>query len=78
MSIRASGSRYTPGAPITIRAPRQGARISHCAASKLIGVFCSTVLPGPRPWARVSQRIWWTMLRCSIVTPLGRPVLPEV
>ncbi len=36
------------GAPITTRAPVAGARISHWAASKLIGVFCNTVTCGPR------------------------------
>ena len=73
-----SGSRCTPGLPTTTRAPQLLARISHCAASKLIGVFCKTTVDGPRSQAASSHLIWLTMLRCSIITPLGPPVLPEV
>ncbi len=74
----ASGSRKMPGVPITTRAPVTGARISHWAASKLIGVFCRIATSGPR-WPKLASHCSWeTMLRCSIITPLGRPVLPEV
>ncbi len=58
--------------------PTAGARISHCAASKLMGVFCTTRLVPSMPCVSCSHSIWLTMLRCSIITPLGRPVLPEV
>ncbi len=78
VSIRRSGSRWMPGVPMTTRLPQAGARISHCAASKLMGVFWSTVVPPPSPYAEASHRIWLTMLRCSIMMPLGLPVLPDV
>jgi len=67
-----------PGLPATTVAPQPGARISHCAASKLMGVFWRTTFDGPSAWAAVIHRSWLTMLWCSIVTPLGRPVLPDV
>ncbi len=78
MPMIACGSRKMPGTPITTRAPTAGARISHWAASKLIGVFCRIETPGPRCPQLASQRNWETTLRCSIITPLGLPVLPEV
>lgn len=74
----ASGSRKMPGAPMTTRAPTAGARISHWAASKLIGVFCRMDTSASRCPRLASHCIWETMLRCSIITPLGLPVLPEV
>ena len=63
----------------TIRAPTaSGVHSSHTDASKEIEVRCSTVSSAPMPNAAACHAVWLTRLRCSTITPLGRPVEPEV
>ncbi|CAO0832870.1 hypothetical protein SMICM17S_12333 [Streptomyces microflavus] len=61
MAMMLRGSRNDPGGLMTIRAPAAQARTSHCAASKLIGVFCRTDTSGPRYPQRSSHRTCATM-----------------
>ena len=62
-----------------IRAPvASGVHSSHTDASNEIDVRCSTVSRAPMPNAAACHAVWLTRLRCSTITPFGRPVEPEV
>ena len=79
VSTRYAGSRCPPGRAITIRAPASsGGKSSRAEASKLTGVFCSTTSPGPSGHASPIHPMTFASARCSTITPLGRPVEPEV
>src|SRR5579859_2761735 len=55
-----------------------GAKISKTDTSKLSEVEASTRDSSPGPNSAIAQDIRPTTPRCSITTPLGRPVDPEV
>jgi hypothetical protein len=64
---------------MTVRPPTSGAakncqtEISqHCEA------FCATTLAGPSGRSAILASRWLSIPACSIITPLGTPVEPEV
>ena len=52
--------------------------ISHTDTSNVYVVFCSITSSFPIGYAFCIQFNLFTIDRCSIITPLGRPVVPEV
>jgi hypothetical protein len=78
-SHRYAGSLCPSGRAITSRAPTStGHSSSHTDTSNVVGVFCSTVSPGPSPYARCIHVSRFTTPRCATITPLGCPVEPDV
>src|SRR5215470_6681776 len=78
-ALRYPGSLCPPGRAITNRAPTSnGQKNSHTDTSKLYGVFCNTASPPLIPYALCIHSRRFTMLRCSIIAPLGTPVDPDV
>src|SRR4029077_6404767 len=64
---------------ISIHPPAvSGAKISKTDTSKLSEVEARTLASSPAPNSADAQHTRPTTLRCSITTPLGRPVDPEV
>ena len=75
----AEGSRWLPGSASTMQAPQNsGASSSHTEASAEMPVFCSTRSDASKPKVASIQYMWLQMAACSIITPLGWPVEPEV
>ena len=72
--IYTSGSTGTPkGVMVEHRS-----LVNHTDASKEMEVRCSTASSGPIPKVPACHAVWLARLRCSIITPLGVPVEPEV
>lgn len=80
MSARSrSGSRSVPGSVTISRPPVvSGDQNSHTDRSKVAGVFNRTVSCDPRRKVSRNHASWLTIAACEMVTPLGRPVEPEV
>ena len=56
----------------------QGAKNSQTEASKLLGVFCTKRSCGSKAKVSSIHCMWLSRAWCAIMTPLGRPVEPEV
>ncbi len=77
--MRYSGSRWPTGRGSTTRPPTvRGQVISKTEASKLNELFWRTPSPARRPCLSCIHASRFTDPRCGFITPLGRPVLPEV
>ena len=78
-SCRYSGRGGPPAAPSPGVAPCcSGQKNSHTETSKPNGVFCSTTSSAPMPKCACIHTRRFTTPRCWFITPLGRPVEPEV
>ncbi|MQY32007.1 hypothetical protein NRB56_76210 [Nocardia sp. RB56] len=79
ISSRYAGSRCPSGLATTRRAPTcNGQKNSHTETSKVAGVFCRTVSDSSRSYSSCIHTRRFTIARCVITTPFGRPVEPEV
>src|SRR6185503_14188565 len=58
--------------------PTSTVNISLTDASKLIDAYCSTRLPSPIPNPSICPLTRLHKLPCSIITPFGSPVVPDV
>ena len=73
------GSRSPPGSSNATLAPAIAHHInSHTETSNVTGVFCRITSSAPSGYRRCIQRSRLTTDRRSIITPLGRPVDPDV
>src|SRR6478752_10805347 len=78
-SARYAGSLCPPGRASTSFAPvNSGQKNSHTLTSKLIGVFCSTTSCPVSPNACCIHASRFTIPRCALSAPFGRPVEPDV
>ncbi len=78
-ATRAAGSRWASGGARTRGAPTMSeAQHSQTEASKLSGVFCSTLSSAVMPKAERNHAMWLTRAPWGMTTPLGWPVLPDV
>src|SRR6476620_3072600 len=78
-SARYAGSLCPPGRAKTSFAPvNSGQKNSHTLTSKLIGVFCRTTSAPIRPNACCIHASRFTIPRCALSAPFGRPVDPDV
>src|SRR5689334_8639486 len=78
-SARYAGSLCPPGRASTSFAPvSSGQKNSHTLTSKLIGVFCSTTSCPVSPNACCIHASRFTIPRCALSAPFGRPVEPDV